>query len=201
MLNIAEAFGCLLATEPVVFGNLTNTQSSGNSVSKVRGSNFSFDGGAFGLNGVANNGSVEATIPQNNRALLFGLSAADAGVAFGSIQFAFYARNDGQLEIYEWNKTLLWEGSPANVVLKIQVDNGSVKYYTNGTLRYTSTLTPTLPLYPDISFNELSGAVNAVTVTNGSSGRLHTSKFIAGKHTIVPVESQWQQCWNGSINV
>ena len=43
--------------------------------------------------------------------------------------------------------------------VEIQVDNGSVKYYTNGTLRYTSTLTPTyFPLYPDISFNELSGA-------------------------------------------
>lgn len=179
ILNDAADYACLNATEPVIFSSLVNARATSNAVVKTHGSTFSFDAGAFGVNEVHNNGAVEAKVPQNNRTVLFGLSSSNStGYGVGSIQFAFYARNDGQLQIYESSSLRTTIGAyAANDVLKIEVENSVVKYYVNGSLKYTSTLVPALPLFPDVSFIEIGGQITDVFVKNGSTGSfaLHTS--------------------------
>lgn len=50
-------------------------------------------------------------------------------------------------------------------VLRVSVEGGAVKYYKNGALLYTSTVTPTYPLQADTSFFDANAAINNAVIS------------------------------------
>lgn len=158
-----------------------------------RTSNGVWDGNGFSYQSVSNNGYMQTTVAETNKARMIGLSATDLNGNFTSIQFSFYLMNTGSLRIYESGTNRGTFGTyAATDILKIAVENSVVKYYKNGALIYTSTVSPTLPLYVDVSTNATGATANNVKVSNGN-----ISTFTAyGTNLGVAPTYQWQL--NGS---
>ncbi|HRH66674.1 MAG TPA: hypothetical protein PLU53_10290, partial [Bacteroidia bacterium] len=144
-----------------------NTISS-NSLTK-RTSNGVWNGNGFSYQSVSNNGYMQTTVVETNKARVVGLSSADLNSNYTSIQYAFYLMNTGSLRVYESGTNRGAFGTyAASDILKIAVENSVVKYYKNGTVVYTSTIAPVLPLYVDVSTNATGATVSNVKVSNGN---------------------------------
>ncbi len=94
---------------------------------------------------------------------MFGLSNGDSDQTYADIDFAFYTYPPtGRLMVFESGSS---RGSYADYAagdtLRISLEEGTVKYYRNGVLLYTSSGTPTLPLRVDTSLYS-----NGATVEN-----------------------------------
>ena len=165
----ASATACKDAIEDVVWvraaSNLRNTI-SGNSLTKSS-SNGSWNGNGFSHQSVSNNGYMQTTVAETNTDRVIGLSSTDVNTAASGIQFAFKLQSNGVLGIVESNNNRGSFGYASGDVLKIAVENNVVKYYRNGTILYISTVTPTLPLFVDVSTFTIGATANNVKIANG----------------------------------
>jgi hypothetical protein len=187
--NTPAASACLSAEEDVIgFQNRVNVAVSGNSVSKNYGNTSTVDAGASSVRTVVNNGYAEVTIAETNRGRYFGLSSTDPNINWNSIEFAYYFRSDGIVEIYQSGVSAPGFGSStayvSGDVYRIAVDDGVVKYYRirsgTTTLLYISGITPTLPLRVDMSFQDLGGTLNNIKIANGSTTNFTVNSPITG---------------------
>jgi hypothetical protein len=191
--GVADPLGCPRAREEVRWINLANvvTTGSGNSLNKTS-SNNNWDGGAYSMNSVSNNGYLEFTATETNRSRMIGLSNANTDNSYSSIRYAFYLLNNGTLNIYETGVNRGAFGTyAASDLFKISVESNVVKYYRNGTLVYTSAVVPTLPMYADVSINQVGG-----TITNAFISNLNAGSFAAQVIGATPISYQWRL--NGS---
>jgi len=110
-------------------------------------------------------GYVEFTATERTTHRMLGLSNGDTNADWSDIDFAFYLLANGTLEVRE-------SGSGAIPVdtyntqdtFRIQVSNGIVTYYQNGTLLRASPTAATYPLDVDSSFYEVGGTLDGVTL-------------------------------------
>ncbi|MDB5258458.1 MAG: hypothetical protein JWM14_3153 [Chitinophagaceae bacterium] len=163
---------CNTSDEDVVWkiSDLTNVQASGGTLTKVQ-SDGNWDGGAASWNTVANNGYLQFTASETNKARMIGLSTSNASSSYTTIQYAFYLQNNGTVNIYENGNNKLGVGIySTGDIFKIIVDNNVIKYYQNGNLAYTSTAPPTLPMLVDVSIKETTGTLTNVIVSNYNAG-------------------------------
>ena len=191
--GIADPLGCYRAQDEVRWINLANvvTTGSGSSLNKTA-SNNNWDGGAFSLNSVANNGYLEFTAVETNRARMVGLSNTNVDNSFGSIRYAIYLQSNGTYNVYESGVNRGSFGTyTASNLFRISVESNVVKYYRNGSLFYTSAVVPTLPLYADVSINQVGGTVSNATISN-----LNTGTFTA--QLVGASASNYQWRLNGS---
>ncbi|WP_129582984.1 Ig-like domain-containing protein [Flavobacterium cyanobacteriorum] len=99
-----------------------------------------------------------------------GLSTNNTNADFNTIQYAWYLRADGVVEIFENGTSRGTFGSyNSSTIFRIAVEANVVRYYTNNTLRYTSNLAPTLPLLVDVSINSNGGTIKDVQVFNNNT--------------------------------
>jgi hypothetical protein len=117
------------------------------------------------------------------------LSTTNPNVNFNTIQFAWYLRSDGVAEIFESGNSRGTFGSyTANSIFRISVEANVVKYFLNGTLRYISAVSPSLPMLVDVSINNING-----TITNAKIGNLSGGTFTAVATVAGPAPTyQWQ---------
>jgi len=167
----AAASSCLTAVVDVVWRLPTSSARntvSGNSLTKLSGGN-SWNANGFSWQSVDNNGYMETTVAGTGTNRMIGLSATDANADWTTIQHAFYLTSWGALEIRENGSGNLQGGLTyaTGDVLRIAVENNIVKYYRNGTPVFSSSTTPALPLFVDVSLNEVGSAVSQVKVANG----------------------------------
>ena len=163
---------CNTTDEDVVWktSDLTNVQASGNDLAKVQ-SDGNWDGGAASWNNVANNGYLQFTAAETNKARMIGLSTSNASSSYTTIQYAFYLQSNGTVNIYENSNNKLGVGIySTGDIFRILVDNNVIKYYQNGNLLYTSTVPPTLPLLVDVSIKETGGTILDALVSNYNGG-------------------------------
>lgn len=179
--NTPATQACLNAREEAVVFTKTNVNASGNDLTKNYGlTSGSWDAGAFSSASILNNGMAETTIAETNKTRAFGLSSADGGLNLSSIQFGFFFRADGIVEIYESNSNKFSASYATGQTYKIAVEDGIIKYYRNTTLLYISAGTPTLPLYIDASFMDMDGTLNDIFITNGSTGDFTATASLVG---------------------
>ena len=100
-----------------------------------------------------------------------GLANGDTDQGYADIDFAPYYVGDGKIYIYEKG---IYRGSfgayASGDKLKVAVESGVVKYYRNGTLLYTSTQAPTLPLRADASIYSAGTTIQDATLLGHARG-------------------------------
>jgi hypothetical protein len=176
-----SANACEQAKEDVAWqaGSLNNVQATGSTLSKY--GNNAWDGGAASYNTVSNNGYLQFTASETNKARMVGLSNAYTSTSYATIQYAWYLTNGGNLQIYEsGNSRGSFGAYSTGDVLKISVEAGVVKYYKNGVLQYMSAAVPTLPMLANVSIYDKGGTVTGPTVVNYSSGVFTATATNAG---------------------
>ena len=159
-------------TGPVVWTSVVNAAVTGGTLTKNAGCDGCFDAGGVSQQTIASgNGSVEFKVPSGVY-VAAGLSTGNTGTTAQEIKWGlwFYPGTPGSVEVresgvYKWD----WP-NVAGATHKVAVENGAVKYYLNGTLKYTSTVAPTYPLLLDAALGSGTAAVQTAVITSGSGG-------------------------------
>lgn len=140
-------------TQPVTWTNISGVTASGNNISKSINSYY-WDAGAVSSKAIASgDGYVEITPDNAGTYRMFGLSHGDSDPVFTDIDFAM-SLGEGSLGVYENGNFRGAVGSyVAGDKLRVAVEGGVVKYYKNGSVVYTSTVTPVYPLLLDTSIS------------------------------------------------
>ena len=135
-------------------GSLTKTGSSG------------WNSGASTIASLSGDGYAQFTTAEANTHKMAGLTHTVSGSGYATIDYAVYLIADGTVDIFE-DGTLINQGFGTYVagdVFSVTVSGGVVTYLKNGSLLYTSTKTPTFPLYVDTSLYSTGATISNVSV-------------------------------------
>lgn len=163
----ASLSGCMQSESEVRFTDLVRTSFAENTITKTSG-NSSWNAGALSTSSLSGNGFVETTITQTNKTRIFGLSHFNNpnSNTINSVEYAVVLQSWGGADIRESGS---YKSSAGNYsigdIFKIGVEDGVVKYYKNSTLIYTSTNTPTFPLFIDLAFQHIDGELSDIRLT------------------------------------
>jgi len=142
----------------------------GNSLTKTASTAWGNSGASSTQAIASGNGYVEFTASETSSHRMVGLSTVDSDQNYTSIGFAIYPAANGVLNIYESGVHRGAFGTYASGdALRVAVESGVVKYRKNGTLLYTSLVTPSYPLLVDTALYE-NGATLSNVVISGASG-------------------------------
>jgi hypothetical protein len=156
--------------ENVVWTNTVNVTVNGNSITKNAGCNGCWDSGAASQQTIASGDGYVKFTTSNGATLNAGLSNGNAGTNANDIKYAlrFFATYVEVRELGVWKAS--WNVA-AGDVHKVAVEGGVVKYYHNGTLKYTSATAPTYPLLVDATMTTVGETLqNAVIARVGGGG-------------------------------
>lgn len=173
LLALGIAVGLSLpagAAEPVVWTNAVGVTVSGNSLTRGA-SAASWNTGASSVNVIRDGyGYVECTAAETNLRRMCGLSYGDTNQDYLDIDFAAYLDVGGSLKVYEGTPTAPWSSGTyaAGDKVRVQVANGVVTYWRNGTLVYTSLKKAQYPLRVDTALYDPGATLQDVVV--GASG-------------------------------
>ena len=159
---------CKYALENVVWTNLSGTVAAQNDIIKIGGTN-NWDADATSANKVYNNGFMQTIVVETNTNRMIGLNSVNSNTSYTDLEYAFHLISGGELRIYENGSNMgSWGYYSAGDTLRIAVMNNVVFYLLNSNIIYTSTVTPTLPMFVDMSINTVNGTLQDVVVGNGT---------------------------------
>jgi alpha-tubulin suppressor-like RCC1 family protein len=173
----------------VVWINAVGVQAAANGLTKTATST-AWDAGAVSTR-ATNSGYVEATASERNSYRMIGLSHGNSSASYTDIDFAVYLVNDGTLHVYESGAYRGPVGTyAAGDRVRVALEAGVVKYYKNGTLLYTSAVSPELPLRIDSSFNTPGSSVlNVVLVGEAATDGPETPVMSPGTGTYTAAQT------------
>jgi hypothetical protein len=162
-----------LSPAPVTWTNAVNVSVSGTTLLKNAGCDGCPDAGAISQQTLNGNGYLEFTASELAPLREIGLSTGNTGTSMTEIVFGLRLQG-GYAEVREngvyRNDTAFKTGD----VFRVEVASGAVRYSRNGTVFYTSTVTPVFPLVTDTSFSNMGG-----TITNAVMAGSATANAIA----------------------
>ncbi len=180
---------CIYAYEEVGWQSISGIEetSSTNSLEKISGSN-GWNAGAFSFNKIEEGGFMQFIASETNTRRMIGLNSVNQNVSYTDIDFAFYLLNNGDIRIYE-NGSFMgsWGSYDTGDTLSVAIVNNEVRYIQNGNIVYTSTNSPNLPLYVDMSLNDVGATLEQIYVYNTSYG-IYTA-FVEGINNL---SYQWK---------
>lgn len=136
---------------------------SGNGATKAAGS-AAWDSDCYSIDSYTGGAYASAVPGRTDCARMFGLNAdptLDAGYA--SIDFAWYLRGDGAVDIYESGNGIgVGSGYSATDAFGVVYDNNTVQYVQNGVVVRTVAAPPGLRLYFDSSFHTVGGTLRQI---------------------------------------
>jgi alpha-tubulin suppressor-like RCC1 family protein len=137
---------------------------SGESLTKTGSSGW--NGGAISTNTIeSGDGFMEFTATETNTSRIAGLANGDTDQSDTDIEFGIELRSDGYIEILESGTSRGTVGNYyASDRLRVELTSGVVRYYNNGTLLYTSGVTPSYPLRVDASLNTVGATLTDVSL-------------------------------------
>jgi RHS repeat-associated protein len=157
------------STQNASWTSAVGVSMSGNSLTKTNSDGW--NAGAVSTQTIAaGDGYVELTASETTTARMIGLGNGDSNQSYTDIEYAFKLGGGGNLDVWEAGNVIGSMGTyAAGDLLRVAVESGVVKYRKNGTLLYTSTVTPAYPLLVDTSLYS-SGSTLTNVVIAGSSG-------------------------------
>jgi hypothetical protein len=181
----AAAQGCFEYTEEVIWdrNELNNVDIIGGDLQKFDGGN-NWNGGAYSLNAVHNNGSFQFIASETNRRRMIGLSDSNIDNNWSTIDFAFYLENNGNLSIRESGANRgNYGGYSSGDTLKIALENGIVHYYRNGqVIRVSSSVNTSL--FVDVSIRDEWGTIQSPIITNLGTGTVSATATNLGSDPV-----------------
>ncbi|MCC7332910.1 MAG: T9SS type A sorting domain-containing protein [Flavobacteriales bacterium] len=179
---------CKYTLENVVWKNHVGTASTLNNITKPAGI-ASWDSDAVSENKVYNNGFVQTIIAENNSDRMIGLNTVNSNTSYTDLEYAFFLTWNGTFQIYESGSGRgTWGYYQTGDTLRISVMNSTVFYIQNNHIVYTSTVTPSLPMFVDISMNTVGSTLKSVVVGNGTDSIYNAYEANPG----VPPTYQWK---------
>lgn len=160
--------GTTPAVEDVAWTDVVGCSLVGNTLTKTAaGSNWT--AGARSVAEIsAGDGYVEWTVHPSNGSLMCGLGSGTNDFNYTTIDFAIYTYAvTGKAMIYESGAFRVQTDYVVGDTLRVAIVAGVVKYYRNGSLIYTSAVSPTYPLYADSALNT-QGATISDAVFSGA---------------------------------
>ena len=155
----------------VSWTNQVNVTASSNTIQKTAGLAATWDTGAISTLAIqSGDGYVEATVDALTTYRMFGLSNGDTNPSLRDIDYAAYMAGPNFM-IYERG---LYKGvfGVLNVgdVIRVAVVGGTVQYYLNGALVFTSSAMPLYPLLIDTSINSSLGRIYNMLICGANLG-------------------------------
>jgi hypothetical protein len=152
-------------TENVVWASAVKVAVTGNTITKNTGCDGCWDAGAISQQTIASGASGSVAFAASANAYLsVGLSQGNPGTSANEIDFALRFQ-PGYIEVRESGIYKADWPFVAGAVNKIAVEGGKVKYYQNGTLKYTSTIAPSYPLLVDTTIGTVGAGIQSATIT------------------------------------
>ncbi|MGB7925617.1 MAG: malectin [Pyrinomonadaceae bacterium] len=143
----------------VIWTNLVGTTASGNDLTKPTTGTAGWNAGATSTQSLTGDGYVEFSTGETTTNKMAGLNSNHVGQNYTEIDYTIGLSPTSNVRIYE-NSTPITNPATSTVffgtyvagdVFRVAVESGVVKYYQNGTLLYTSTVSPASPLVLDTS--------------------------------------------------
>ncbi len=160
----------------VVWENTVGVTATGNSL--TRGSSTAaWNAGAIStVDFASGNGYVQFTATETNTDRMCGMSHDNSSQSYTDIDFAVDLASNGQFYVFEdgVNRGSFGSYSTGDVFL-VAVSGGVVSYSRNGTLFYTSSATPSFPVFADASLETPGATISTVKI----SGALQSLPVLA----------------------
>ncbi|MCU1264588.1 MAG: repeat-associated core domain [Acidobacteria bacterium] len=150
-------------TQNVVWTGASGVTVSGNSITKSGTTGWGYSGAISSQAIVSGDGYAEFTADSLDYGM-YGLSHDNPDRNFTGIDYAIYTeRAEGRVYVYENGTNLGQKGTwTSGDRFRVAVEGGVVKYYKNTTMLYSSSVSPTYPLFVDTSLYNGSTLSNVV---------------------------------------
>lgn len=170
LLVTGEPGAAQQSTENVSWANIVGVSASGNSLTKTAADNWGNSGASSSQAIVAGDGYVQLTATETNTFRMIGLSRGDSNQDYTDIDFAAYL-SAANLCIYE---TGISRGCISTYAtgdtIRVAVESGVVKYRKNGSVVYTSSVSPSYPLVADSALWSNGSTINSAVISGMLSG-------------------------------
>lgn len=157
----------------ITWTSATNTTATANDLQKTGGVDGIWDADAisdtsYRISTFGAGRGMQFKCGQTNKQVMAGLSADDPDANFNTLDFAIHCRQDAKLEVYE-NGTSKYGASgtgaayTASDIISLELNpSNKIVYKKNGAILYTSTVTPSYPLWVDTSLKNSNATINDV---------------------------------------
>ena len=166
----------LVTAEPTTLQNVswTNTAGvsvNGNSLTKTASTGWGNAGASSTQSVAAGDAYVEVTATETTTARLIGFSHTDTDQSWPSIDFAIDLDLSGSAYVFESGNNRGNFGPYATGdKFQVAIVGGVVKYKKNGTVFYSSNVTPTYPLVVDTALHANGCTLSSVVLSSGTNG-------------------------------
>jgi parallel beta-helix repeat protein len=168
--NVVTAIPKTGAELNVIWTNLVGVTASGNTITKT-GETFLWDSGAVSTVTFSGNGGVDFTVAQTNADAVCGLAAKNTDASYLSINYALWAKSNGQLAVLEKGELRgNFVSYQAGDQLKVERIGTTVFYKKNGVVFYTSLIPSQGQLMVDSSINTLNGTISRAKIVGLTPG-------------------------------
>ncbi|MCY0989652.1 hypothetical protein OV203_21115 [Nannocystis sp. ILAH1] len=142
--------GCI---PPEMWKNVRYAAAEDDTLTRVPMTGTAWNAGASSVAAITmGDGFVQFSTDEADRGKMAGLGRNDDNQSYTDIDYAFYLRADGLLEVYEHGAYRASAGTyEAGDVFRVKVADGVVNYSHNGAVVYTSAAPPLYPLGLDTS--------------------------------------------------
>lgn len=177
-----------VAMGDLVWTNGVKVKVLGNSLTKT-GTAYEYDAGAISSRAISS-GYVEVVTNFTPTDQLFGFGKGDSNQGFYDVNYGFWISATTFLVseggTYRTGSISYVRGDR----LRVSIESGTVKYYKNGTLLYTSGIAPTLPLRVDTSIRGYATTLfNVVLVGDAVTDQLTNPGMTPAPGTYTAVQS------------
>lgn len=170
LLITAQPLVAQQLTQNVNWTNTGGVTVSANSLTKTAATNWGNGGASSSQAIVSGNGYVEFTASETTTSRMIGLSNGDANQGYQDIDFAAYL-DSHNLCVYEAGTARgCFSTYVPGDIIRVAVESGVAKYKKNGTVVYTSAMTPTYPLLADTALWSNGATLNNVVISGNLSG-------------------------------
>jgi len=158
------------APQNVSWTNAVGVSVNGNSLTKTASTGWGNAGASSTQSITSGDGYVEVTATESNKARLFGFSHTDTDQSWPSINFGMDLDLSGWVYVFEsGNNRGSFVPYATGDKFQVAIIGGVVKYKKNGTVFYTSSVTPTYPLVVDTALYENGSTLSNVVLSSGSA--------------------------------
>ncbi|HEX7965167.1 MAG TPA: LamG-like jellyroll fold domain-containing protein [Gammaproteobacteria bacterium] len=159
--QVAALYASFPREQPTAWTDLRNVTTDGGSLQKTAGCDGCEDASAASQQQLAqgSDGHLQFTVAETNTLRSVGLAAVGSGPGVANMDYALRLQN-GIAEVREkglYRKDVTFASGD---VFRLELRAGSVDYYKNGILFYTSTVAASQPLQAAASVNTLGGTIS-----------------------------------------